>query len=652
MDISFKRLLIGRAVANRNADTTKLGVFSGLPAMGLDGFSSAAYGPEAALTVLVAAGTAGLAAIGPVTWAILLLLAILGASYWQTIGAYPNNGGSYIVAKDNLGDTAGLIAAAALMVDYTLNVAVGISAGVAALTSTVPALQHATLALCLAVLVVLTVMNLRGTRQSGLVWSLPTYLFVLGLGVVMIWGLYVGHAASGDPAAVTPLPELPSAIQPLSWWLLLRAFAAGCTAMTGVEAVSNGVGAFEEPSVQRARVTLMTIVVVLGLLLLGVAHLVPVYGVSAMDQSKPGYRTVLSQLVGAINGQGVFYDVVMASILAVLCLSANTSFVGFPRMCHLVARDGFLPQAFVLPGRRLVYSVGIIVLCCGAGALLVAFGGITDRLIPLFAIGAFLSFTLSQAGMAMHWWRQRHTVGGATHRTKLIINGGGAIATGAALGIILVAKFAEGAWITVIIIPCLVVLLRSVRNHYDWVDARLKPSIHALDLDGCAAPVALVPIKRWDRLAHKAIGFACCMAHDVTAVHVTTLEGDAASQEAAELQRRWHRCVERPARAAGLHLPRLVVVESEYRSLLAPVLKGIEDTNAHYPNRPIIVVLPQLVEARWWEHLLHVHREWRLRGQLLRYGGDSVSVVSVPGQLRRMTPSEGIAEEEDAPTTA
>jgi amino acid transporter len=646
MGFSLRTLLIGRAVANRDAEATKVGVFSGLPAMGLDGFASAAYGPEAALVVLSVSGTAGLAVIGPITWVILLLLAILAASYWQTIGAYPNNGGSYIVAKDNLGDNAGLLAAAALMVDYTLNVAVGISSGVAALTSAIPGLQHATLGLCLAVLGLLTVMNLRGTRQSGLLWSLPTYLFVLGLGATMVWG-FAKAGIGGHSVPVTPLPKPSPAMQPLTWWLLLRAFAAGCTAMTGVEAVSNGVGAFEQPTVRRARATLVTIVAVLGILLLGVAHFVPVYGISAMDQTKPGYRTVLSQLVGAICGQGVLYDVLMTAILAVLCLSANTSFVDFPRMCHLVARDGFLPQAFVLPGRRLVYSFGIVVLACGAGALLVAFGGITDRLIPLFAIGAFLSFTLSQAGMAMHWRRKARGGGGTRHRTKLLINGGGAIATGIALGIILVAKFIQGAWLTVIIIPCFVLLLKSVRYHYDGVTAQLNPPDPVPDLGGGRQPVALVPIKQWDRLACKAVSMACTVAHNVTAVHVTTLEGEAADEEWAALQRHWQTSIRHAARAAGRPRPRLVLARSEYRSLLAPVLKGIEDINAHYPDRPVIVVLPQLVGARWWERLLHMHRVWRLRARLLQYGGGKVSVLSVPWQLQRMTPAEGIAEEED-----
>ena len=337
---------------------------------------------------------------------ILVLLAILLFSYWQTIEAYPNNGGSYIVAKDNLGTNAGLLAAAALMVDYLLNVAVGISAGVGALTSAIPMLHPYTLWLCLGILFVIAVMNLRGTRESGLAWAVPTYLFVASLGVILAWGTYKVMTSHGQPEPAVPPPHIPQASDAVTLWLLLRAFASGCTAMTGVEAVSNGVNAFAEPKVRYAHGTLAAIVIILGLLLLGIAYVARGYGVMAMDQTQEGYQSVLSQLVGAVYGRGWFYYVTIGSVLAVLCLSANTSFVDFPRLCHLVAEDDFLPRPFAVPGRRLVYSVGILFLAAGAGGLLTVFGGITDRLIPLFAVGAFLSFTLSQVGMAAHWWRR------------------------------------------------------------------------------------------------------------------------------------------------------------------------------------------------------------------------------------------------------
>jgi amino acid transporter len=342
--------LVGRPIANRDAEDRKLSVITGLPAMGLDGLGSASYGPEAALTILAVTGPAGFGAIGPITWVILILLAILFFSYWQTIAAYPNNGGSYVVAKGNLGANAGLLAAAALMVDYLLNVAVGISAGVGALTSAIPVLQSYTLWLCLGILAALTIMNLRGTRDSGLAWAVPTYLFVGSLGVVLALGTYQALVSGGHPHAVIRPPHVPKATEALTLWLLLRAFASGCTAMTGVEAVSNGVNAFREPRVRQAHGTLAAIVIILGLLLLGIAHVSQAYGVMAMDQTEDGYQSVLSQIVGAVCGRGWFYYVTIGSVLAVLCVSANTSFVDFPRLCHLVAQDEYLPRPFAIPG--------------------------------------------------------------------------------------------------------------------------------------------------------------------------------------------------------------------------------------------------------------------------------------------------------------
>lgn len=660
MSFSLTRLLIGRPVANQEAEDRKLGVVAGIPAMGLDGLGSASYGPEAALTVLAGTGAAGLAYVGPIMWVILALLAILWFSYWQTVAAYPNNGGSYIVAKENLGSNAGLLAAAALMVDYMLNVAVGISAGVGALTSAIPALNAYSLWLCLAVLAVVTVANLRGMRESGLAWAVPTYSFILGLGFIVVWGTAKAIAAGGHPQPVVAPPAMPPSAEAVTLWLLLRAFASGCTAMTGVEAVSNGVSAFREPKVKYAHGTLSAIVVILALLLLGIAHLARAYGITAMDQSQRGYQSVLSQLVGAVYGRGWFYYVTIGSVLAVLCLSANTSFVGFPLLCRLVARDGFLPRAFALPGRRLVYSVGILFLTVGSGGLLIAFGGITDRLIPLFAIGAFLSFTMSQAGMAAHWWHAMH---GRSQRqddvqaarrsrayaspAKLAINGGGAIATGIALGIILVAKFTEGAWLTLIVIPLTLILLRSIGRYYRQIDRQiLVGSQRALDLSNHEPPVALVPIKRWDRLSRKAIQYALRLTPDVTAVHVTTLEGPEADREKTGLKEEWAEFVEAPARRAGLPAPRLIFIASPFRSVAAPLLKGIQYVDQHLPGRSVMIVLPELVEGRWWGYLMHVHRERRLRAKVLRYGGAEVGVVSVPWQLHPEGPEQGLAAEE------
>jgi len=650
MSFSLTKLLIGRPVANREAEGRKLGILTGVPAMGLDGLGSAAYGPEAALTILAATGAAGLAHIGSITWVILLLSAILCFSYWQTIAAYPGNGGSYIVAKDNLGTNTGLLAAAALMLDYLLNVAVGISAGVGALTSAIPALHSYTLWLCLGILAAITLMNLRGTRESGVAWAVPTYLFVASFGFVLAWGTYQLISAGGRPHAVVPPPGAPQPTEAVTLWLLLRAFASGCTAMTGVEAVSNGVNAFREPKVRHAHGTLVAIVVILGVLLLGIAHIAQGYGVMAMDQTKDGYQSVLSQLVGAVYGRGWFYYVAIGSVLAVLCLSANTSFVGFPRLCHLVAKDGFLPRPFAVAGRRLVYSVGILFLAAGAAGLLIAFGGITDRLIPLFAVGAFLSFTLSQAGMAAHWRRAAHR-GSRGRHAKLAINGLGALATGLALVIILAAKFIEGAWLTAIVIPCTIVLLRAVRRYYDEIDRQvLRGSHRCIDLRPQAPPVVLVPIRRWDRLARKAVEYALRLSPDVTALHLTNLEGPDVEDQQARLRQDWHEFVEQPALRMGLEPPKLRLLPSEFRSMTAPLLRAIQDAERRSPGRPVTVILPELVEGRWWGYLMHANRERRLRARLLRDGGPAVIVSSVPWQLRPADPGGVIAEEE--PTTA
>ena len=645
MAFSLARLLLGRPLANREAAEQKLGVFAGVPAMGLDGLGSASYGPEAALTVLAGTGAAGLAFIGPLTWAILILLTILWISYWQTIAAYPNNGGSYIVARENLGTGAGLLAAAALMVDYLLNVAVGISAGVGALTSALPSLHAHTLWLCLGILALVTLVNLRGTKESGLAWALPTYTFIFGLAGILLWGTVKALAAGGHPTPVIAPPAAEEGAAAVGLWLILRAFASGCAAMTGVEAVSNGVGAFREPTVRYAHGTLSVIVVVLGLLLLGIAHLAQSYGILAMDQTKDGYQSVISQLVGAVYGRGPLYYVVIASVLAVLCLSANTSFVGFPRLCRLVAEDGYLPRAFALPGRRLVYTAGVVFLAVGAGALLVVFDGITDRLIPLFAIGAFLSFTSSQAGMAAHWRRERKQDRGA-HRAKLAINGGGAVVTGVALGIILVAKFAEGAWLVIIIIPCALVLLRAIRRYYDGIDAQLlSGKLRTLNIGPHSAPAAVVPIQRWDRVSRKAVQYALLFSQDVTALHVTMLEGPDADDREAELRQEWRDFVEAPAEKAGLRPPSLQLIPSQFRSVVAPLLREIEQLDRKFPGRPVFVVLPEVVEGRWWAYLLHTHRERRLRSRLLRDGGPNVAVLGVPWQLQPSSPAQALEGE-------
>ena len=648
--MSILTVLFGRRLANREAESRKIGALEGLPAMGLDGLGSASYGPEAMLTVLAAGGAASLGVVQPITWIILALLAILFASYWQTIAAYPSNGGSYIVARENLGERASLLAAAALMVDYMLNVAVGISAGVGALTSAVPSLHGHTLALCLGILVVLTLVNLRGTKESGLALAIPTYLFIATLVFILAAGLWQAAGSSGHPHALTKVPDATKATGPITLWLLLRAFAAGCTAMTGVEAVSNGVSAFREPTVRYAHRTLAAIVGVLGLLLAGIAVLARSYGIMAMDESRAGYQSVVSQLVGAVAGRGWLYYVTIASVLAVLSLSANTSFVGFPRLCRGVAADGYLPKAFAVPGRRLVYTIGILFLAVGAGALLTVFGGITDRLIPLFAVGAFLSFSLSQAGMAVHWRRLGQT---GADRGRLAINALGALATSLALAVILLAKFTEGAWLTIVIIPLTLGLLVLIRRYYAGLERQvLAGSNRSMDLTNHAPPSIVIPLERWDRIAHRAVHLAARLSPDVVALHLTDLAGPDAEEHEANLRSEWLQIVERPAEAAGLAKPSLVIEASPYRSLLAPLLREMATLRQRCPKRPVVVIMPELVGGSWWEAALHTGRTRRLRAQILRHGGQDVSVLVVPWQLEPPETARVLREEEPAAVPA
>jgi amino acid transporter len=645
------RLLLGRPLPNRESPSREIGTLEGVPALGLDGISSSAYGPEAALGILVAAGTAGLGYFNSIMFVILALLGTLFLSYWQTIEAYPRSGGAYTVAKENLGVNASLLAAAAIMIDYVLNVAVGISAGVAALVSAVPALHPYTLLLCLGILALLMLANLRGIMEAGRLFAVPTYLFVGSFFIILFLGFYSVLTSSGHPRALVPPPAPPHAAEAVGIWLLLRAFASGCTAMTGVEAVSNGVTTFREPRVTLARRTLAIIVITLGLLLAGIAYLATAYGIMAMDQSQPGYQSVLSQLAGAVVGRGVFYYIALASALCILCLSADTSFVAFPQLCRLVAQDRFLPRPFATVGRRLVFSVGILYLTGTAGLLLIVFNGITERLIPLFAIGAFLTFTISQTGMVMHWWRElprRRSRKWHPIWTHLGINALGASVTAIALTVIVAAKFSEGAWITIIAIPGVILLLKVIRRYYDEVGARLREE-GPLQFRSAKPPVILVAMHEWNRLADRALSLALELSPDVFAVHLTALDGPDAGEEERKLRQRWADDVEKPLLAA--HHPRppqLIFLSAPYRRLRAPLLKLTRKLEEDYLNRTIAVLIPQLVRRHWWEHLLHSRRAERLRSALLEYGGSRVVVIVVPWHLAEPKIEEAMTEEEVA----
>jgi amino acid transporter len=636
LDVSLRSLILGRRLANREMRERKIGAFEGVPAMGLDGLGSSAYGPEAALTVLIPLGAASLSYIGWVMAPIVALLAILFVSYWQTIRAYPHNGGAYIVARENLGANASLLAAAALMIDYVLNVAVGISAGVGALVSAVPALHDYMLAICLLILAFVTVMNLRGTIDAGRVFAVPTYAFVISFAVIIGIGIWKASVSGGSPTPVVPPPPLPKTVEAVSVWLLLRAFAAGCTAMTGVEAVSNGMTAFRDPTVKHGHRTLTAIVGILGALLLGIAYLATAYGIGAMDQTQEGYRSVLSQLASAVVGNGLLYYVAIGSLLCVLALSANTSFVDFPRLCHVVAQDGYLPRPFAVAGHRLVFSVGILYLAATAGALLTVFGGITDRLIPLFAVGAFMTFTLSQSGMVIHWLRllrkpsegrSRHS-----HRIHLAINALGAVTTGTALSVIVAAKFLHGAWITVLVIPAVILLLKSIRRYYDELGARAhQPS--PLQVANVEPPIVLVTIDDWSSLAEKAVALALSLSRDVVGIHLAQLEGPDSEQRHNELREHWRRNVAEPCHAAGREPPVLCILQAQYRTIHRPILRLSQELQLRHPGREIAVLIPELIKQHWYQRLLHTQRARHLREQLLEHGGSLLTVIDMPWYL-------------------
>jgi amino acid transporter len=527
------------------------------------------------------------------------------------------------VARKNLGARASVVAAAALMIDYVLTAAVGISAGVGALVSAVPRLQPQTLTLCLVILAVITIVNLRGVRQVGAVFMLPTYVFIGSLLGVLAFGLLKTISGGGHPTPVVAPPLLGPSTAVLSAWLLLQAFSNGCTAMTGVEAVSNGVRAFRDPAVQTAQRTLTAIIAILIVMLAGIAYLVRVYHIGATEPGQEGYQSVLSMLVAAVAGKGVFYYVAMGSVLSVLVLSANTAFADFPRVCRAVALDGYLPHIFVSRGRRLVYSYGIYMLAALCAVLLLVFGGVTDRLIPLFAVGAFLAFTLSQAGMVMHWRRTR----GPRSRLSMFVNGLGAAATALTVVVVVVAKFAAGAWISVLLIPALVLLMLSIHRHYQAV-ARETATAAPLDLSGLQPPVVVVPLRAWDKIAQKALRFAFTISPEIHAVHVDT------GETTEDLRKKWPRLVEEPAQRAGLPVPRLVVLPSPYRYLVFPILDYISQLEARYPDRVITVLIAEMVEPHWYHYPLHNQRAQLLKAWLLLRGNQRISVVSLPWYLK------------------
>ena len=606
--LSVKRFLVGRPIASRLAKQERLTKVTGLAVLSSDPLSSVAYATEEILRTLVLAGAATLWLTTPIAAVIAGLLLVVVFSYRQTLHAYPDGGGAYRVAKENIGVHAGLVAAAALLVDYVLTVAVSIAAGVAALTSAFPGLHGVRVELCLAFLVVLALGNLRGVRESGRIFAVPTYFFIVTILILVatgIWRILTGQAAPLDlvhSPAETGTPAL-------TIFLLLRAFANGCTAMTGVEAVSNGVPAFEPPESKNAATTLLIMAVLSVTMFVGITVLAQTYAVLPREN-----ETVVSQLARLVfAGRGILYFATQAATMLILVLAANTAYADFPRLSSIVARDRFMPRQFMRQGDRLAFSNGILVLSVIAGALMVAFAGDTHRLIPLYMVGVFVSFSLSQTGMVIKWARERPR----GWLLSAAINGVGAALTSIVLVVVGVTKLAEGAWIVMALVPALVLIFLLIRRHYEDLAERLS-------LNDFGAPTrilrhrVLVPVSSVHRGTMTALHYARALSDDVTAVHVAT---DAA--DAVEFRRSWDLWGD------GV---RIVVLESPYRTLLQPLLGYIERIAAQrQPNEVLTIVVPQVVPRRFWHNLLHTQTATFLRLALLFRPG--IVITSVPYQV-------------------
>ncbi len=625
--MAISDVVFGKPLATSEERAEHIGVAAGIPIFGLDALTSAAYGPEAAMTLLIPLGAAlGTSYIVPIISAILILLVIVFFSYRQTIAAYPNGGGSYTVASENLGDKAGLLAAAALMIDYILTAAVGISAGVTALTSAVPSLQRYTLLLCLLILAILAIVNMRGVRDTGTAFMAPTLLFIATLMTLIVVGVYKTIAAGGHPVPVGDLPPaLPQTVKYLGLWMLMKAFSSGCAAMTGVEAVSNGVMAFREPRAKKAQITLTVIIIILIILLFGTAWLARAYGIMAMSPDEPRFQSLLSMLVVAVFGRGWFYYTTMGSVLLALALSANTAFADFPRLTRAIAIHDYLPHVFILRGRRLLFSHGIYALTGFTALILILFDGVTDRLIPLYAIGAFLAFTLSQAGMVVHWKKQEdgHKAAKIWH---MIVNGVGAVATGLTLLVVLVAKFAAGAWVTALLVPTLILIMYSVKRHYTRVHAEMTDKT-PLNLVNLQQPIVVIPMAHWDRITEKALRFALLLSKEIKVVHVHS------EDEPNKLEECWEEMVLGPIKKEGMQEPELVTIPSSFRFIIAPLMDYILKLEQDNPDRKIAVLLPELVVKHWWENALHGQRVQLLKLLLLLKAKQRVIVVNIPWYL-------------------
>ncbi len=602
---SLKKVLVGSPLATAQARHERLSKTAALAVFSSDALSSVAYATEEILLILVLAGTVALHYSIPIGFAIAALIAVVVSSYRQTIFAYPQGGGSYIVTKDNLGTLPGLISGAALLIDYVLTVAVSVAAGVAALTSAVPALYDYRVIIGVGFVAAITVANLRGLRESGKLFALPTYLFISFVAVLIVYGL-VRWAFGWDPTSHVPDPSI-AAVQDLSIFLVLRAFASGCAALTGVEAVSDGVPAFKPPEAKNARIVLAWLGVILISLFVGITFLTRHYHLTPLPE-----QTILSQLARQIFGDGVLYYSIQASTMLILVLAANTAFADFPRLSFFLARDGFLPRQFGSRGDRLVFSNGILILGTTAAVLLVIFGGSTHALIPLYAVGVFLSFTLSQASMVRRWLVRREP----GWQWRWWLNAVGAATTGLVVAIITATKFTHGAWVVVLLIPLLVLLFMAIRRHYADVAGQLS-------LDGYGGPppmqhTVLVLAGDLHKGVIHALQYARTLAPSVKGVYV-----ELDPEKTRRLEEKWIKW--------GMGVP-LVVLSSPYRSLLQPFLEYLDHLLALGENHMVTIVIPEFVTKHWWQHLLHNQTAFLIKGTLLFR--KNVVVTDVPYHLR------------------
>jgi len=604
---SLKRLLVGKPIPSHLAHHERLSRVTGLAVLSSDALSSVAYATDFILATLVVAGVGAFVYAVPISLVIATLLAIVAFSYRQTIHAYPTGGGAYIVAKENIGPAAGLIAAASLLVDYTLTVAVSISAGVLAITSAFPQLEPYRVEICLGFLAILTIGNLRGIRESGNIFAIPTYFFVVSIALLLIAGLY--RYLSGDIAPVdVPLPPK-AGTQQMTTLLLLTAFANGCTAMTGVEAVSNGVPAFRAPEAKNASATLVAMATLAIVMFVGITVLAHAYKV-VPNSAESG----ISQLGRAVfGGTNLLYYLLQAGTTLILVLAANTAYADFPRLASIVARDRYLPRQFMNQGDRLAFSNGILVLSLFAAILIVAFRGDTQSLLPLYMIGVFVSFTLSQAGMVIHWRKIKDP----GWKTSAMINGFGALVTGIVLIIVAVTKTLEGAWIVLLLIPTIVAFFKATHRHYDHVASEL--TLRGYEPQRRLHNTVLIPIGGLQRAVVEALRYAETLSDDVRAIYV-----DVNQAQTEQLQRDW------TAWGGGVEL---VVLPSPYRSLMEPLLEYIEQASEEKSSDYVTVILPEFVPKRWWQHLYHNQTSLLIKGALLFR--PNIVVTSVPFHLSK-----------------